>query len=68
MKINYDREEDILMIETAPGKIDHAEEMGQIIVHFTEDDKPILLEILDASNFLSLVTKSSLRAQSIDLS
>lgn len=67
MKINYDREEDILTIETAPGKIDHAEEMGQIIVHFTEDDKPILLEILDASDFLSLVTKSSLRAQSAEI-
>ncbi len=67
MKINYDREDDILMIETAPGRIDHAEEMGQIIVHFTKDDKPVLLEILDASDFLSLVTKTSLRAKSIEI-
>jgi len=64
MKIKYDREDDILMIETAPGKIDHAEEMGPFIVHFTKDGKPVVLEILEASDFISLATKSSMRAVS----
>ena len=37
--------------------------MGPIIVHFSKDRKPVLLEILDASEFISLATKSSIRAK-----
>ncbi len=67
MKINYDREEDILTVETGPGNIDHAEEMGSLVVHFTKEDRPILIEILDASEFLSLATKSSITAQPLEI-
>lgn len=65
MKMKYDREEDVLMIETADGNIDYAEEMGQIIVHFTKDGRPVVLEILRASDFLSLATKSSIKAEPV---
>lgn len=68
MKVSYNREEDILTIETAKGNVDHAEEMGSFIVHFTKDDKPVIIEILDASDFLSLVTKSSIKGQPIEVS
>lgn len=67
MKMRYDREEDILMVETASGKIDHAEEMGPVIVHFTKAGKPVLLEILDGSEFLSLATKTSIKSQPLEL-
>ena len=55
MKIRYDKNEDILTIDQGnPGDaIDHAEEVGSIIAHLTSDGRPILLEILDASEFLS---------------
>jgi uncharacterized protein YuzE len=55
MKIRYDKHEDILTIDQGmPGDtIDHAEEVGAIIAHFTTDGRPVLLEILDASEFLS---------------
>lgn len=66
MKLSYDRSEDILTVETAPGDIDHAEEMGPVIVHFTKEGKPVVLEILDASEFLSLATKSSIKAETIE--
>lgn len=59
MKIKYNKEDDVLIVETAPGQIDYAEEMGPLIVHFTKDDKPVVLEILDASDFLSKATESS---------
>ncbi len=37
MKVEYDREEDILTIETSrTGKIDHAEEAGSFIHRFLE--------------------------------
>ena len=63
MRVSYDREVDILMVEVSPEPIDHGEEMGNIIVHFTKDDKPVLLEILDASEFLTQAAKAALTAK-----
>lgn len=64
MKVRYDRETDITIVELSDEKVDHAEEMGNIIVHFTEDDRPVLLEILDSSEFLPKLTKATMRAKS----
>lgn len=62
MKLSYDRSEDILMIETAEaGVIDHAEQVGNFIAHFSQDGRLLVLEILDASEFLSELLKSTLR-------
>ncbi|MEW6006869.1 MAG: DUF2283 domain-containing protein [bacterium] len=63
MKISYDRESDIMMLEVCGGTIDYAEELGSVIVHFTKEGKPVLLEILDASEILSLATKIGMRAE-----
>jgi len=64
MKISYDRSEDILMIETAQeDMIDHAEHTGPFIAHFSPAGQLLLLEILDASEFLSSLIKVSLRDQ-----
>lgn len=57
MKIRYDQEDDILTYEVSDDPIDYAEEMGQVIVHFTKDSKPVLLEILNAKEFLSKALK-----------
>ena len=62
MKIGYDQEVDILMIEISDENIDYAEEAGPMIIHFTKDNKPVLIEILDASEFLADVTKISMRS------
>jgi len=62
MKIRYDRHEDILMIEVMPdGIIDHAEQVDGVIVHLTGDNKVVLLEILDASEFLSTLVKVTMQ-------
>ena len=64
MKIHYDREEDVLMLEISDeGKIDHAEQVDSVIVHFTGSGEPVLLEILDASEFLSTVIKATMRPE-----
>jgi uncharacterized protein YuzE len=63
MRIKYSRDEDILIIEFSDEKIDYAEEMGPIIVHFTEDGKPVMLEILDASEFIAEISKIAMRAK-----
>ncbi len=50
MKVRYDQEDDVLTYEVSDEPIEYAEEMGQVIVHFTKDSKPVLLEILNAKN------------------
>ncbi len=61
MRIKYDREVDILTIELSDESIDYAEEAGPMIIHFTKENKPVLIEILDASEFLAELTKVSIR-------
>lgn len=51
-KISYDPEADVLRMEISKKPIDHAREMGNIIVHFTERGLPVYLEILEAKKFL----------------
>lgn len=64
MKIRYSKNEDILIIELSNEKIDYAEETGPIIIHFSVDKKPVLLEILEASEFLSGVMKLTMKTKS----
>jgi hypothetical protein len=53
LKMRYDREDDVLMIWFAQNKtVDHAEQAGQGILHLTENDEPVLLEILNARKFV----------------
>lgn len=69
MNLTYDRCEDILSIETSiEGIIDHAEQTGAFIAHFSADGHLILLEILDASEFLGTILKTTLRSQEETLS
>ncbi len=63
MRIKYDRDVDILTVETSSDAIDHAEEMGNFIVHFSPAGRPVLLEILDASDFLTRAAKAALTAR-----
>ena len=63
MKISYDRDVDILMIQIGEEKIEYAEEMDGIIVHFTKEDKPILIEILDASDFITSLNKVAISSK-----
>ena len=67
MKISYNRDEDIMLLEVAPDRIDFAEEMGPLIVHFSERRKPVLLEILDASEFIASAARSTITARDAEL-
>ena len=51
-KIKFSKDVDALLIELSDKPIDYAEESGQLIVHFTKAGEPVLLEILDARDFL----------------
>ncbi len=62
MQIRYGREEDILSIEMMDHEpIDHAEQIGSWIVHLSPNGQLVLLEILDASDFLATLIKATVR-------
>jgi len=66
MKVTYDREEDLLSVEfMSQGTIEHAEQTDSLIVHLTDDGRPVLLEILDASRFLASVLQVVLRGEQV---
>jgi hypothetical protein len=44
---------DALLIEISNDAIAYAEEDGQVILHYSPDDKLVLVEILDFRRFMS---------------
>jgi len=57
-KIKYDEDADVLMIILKEkGKLSHAEEVGDVIVHFDKDGKPLFMEILKASKIVPLMVE-----------
>ncbi len=63
LHMTYDPEVDILLVEVSKRPVDYAEELGSVIVHFTKDHKPVALEVLDASQFVTQATATSLSAK-----
>ena len=53
----YDPEANIICWELAKGPISHVREIGNFIIHVSKAEKPILIEILDASKFLGQMDK-----------
>ena len=51
-KIRYSEDVDALLVELSADPVDHAEESGPFIIHFSNKGKPVLLEILDAKEFV----------------
>jgi len=51
-KVRYSKDVDALLVELSKEPVDYAEESGQFIIHFSKKGEPVLLEILDAREFL----------------
>jgi len=51
--MKYEPEADVFSWEITGKPIDYAKEIGNIVVHFTEKNTPVLIEILEASKFLA---------------
>jgi len=52
-KISYSKDVDALLIEISDDAIAYAEEDGQVILHYSPDDKLVLVEVLDFRRFIS---------------
>lgn len=50
--MRYSKDVDILTVKISDEPVDYAEEAGQVIIHFSKDGKPVLLEIQDAKEFV----------------
>lgn len=64
-KIRYSKDEDILLIELSEKTIDYAEEEGQLIIHFSKEGEPVLIEILDAKEFIISSLSSLLKEEEV---
>jgi len=63
MKIKYDTEADVLSIEqSSRASIDHATEMGSLVVHFSKKKEPVLVEVLEVSELFRRNKKSIVSA------
>ena len=58
MRVRYDKDEDILMIELMKKKVDDAFETENMIVHVDKNKEPVLLEIFNARKFLNDINKT----------
>jgi len=63
-KIRYDEDADVLVfVIREEGILSHAEEMGDIVVHFAKDGKPLFMEILKASKIIPLMVEGLARKE-----
>jgi uncharacterized protein YuzE len=59
-KISYSKDVDVLLIELSNEAIAYAENEGDVILHYSQNDKLILVEILDFRRLVSTETISEL--------
>ena len=57
MKTQFDPESNILMLAVGTGEIAYAKEKNGIIVHMTSANVPVIVEVLNASNFITKFAK-----------
>jgi len=55
------------MVELSDKPIDYAEEEGQVIVHFSHDGEPVLIEILDAKEFVLNMLSSVMKEKEVTI-
>ncbi|MER3523578.1 MAG: hypothetical protein C4326_05790 [Ignavibacteria bacterium] len=65
--IRYRKDVDALRVQLSDKKIDYAEEEGQLIIHFSKDNEPVLVEILDAKEFLLSSLSSIIKEKEVGI-
>jgi len=53
MKVHYDKDEDILMIQLSDKKIDDTLETENSLISVSKDGEPVMLEMFHASKFFA---------------
>jgi uncharacterized protein YuzE len=60
--IRYTKNTDALVIELSEAPIAYAEDEGRVILHYSEDEKLVMVEILDFRRLMSDETVTALLA------
>lgn len=58
MKVKYYEDADLLSLRISKKHYYTASQSGDVIVHYTKDGEPVLIEILNAAQFLKKAAKS----------
>ncbi len=58
MKVKYYEDADLLSLRVSKKQYYTASQSGDVIVHYTKDGEPVLIEILNAAEFLKKADKS----------
>jgi len=66
-KISYEPEADVLTYEITNRPIDYAKEIGNVVVHFTKNNIPVLVEILEATKFLKKAERLTSKTANLSL-
>ena len=61
-KTSYSKNVDALLIELSEAPIAYAEDEGRVILHYSEDEKLVMVEILDFRRLMSDETVTALLA------
>jgi len=61
-KISYSKDVDALLVELSNDAIAYAEDDGNVILHYSQEDKLVLVEILDFRRLMSEETVAALLA------
>ncbi len=64
-KVKYSKDADALLIELSNKKIDYAEDQGNMIIHYTSENEPVMLEIFDAKEFILNSLSSMLKEKDV---
>jgi len=64
-KIKYDSEADVVLIFEEEGRLDYADEAGDMIIHYAKDGKIIMIEILNASRFISKLVETLAKKEAV---
>ncbi len=51
-QLKYEPEADVLSWEVSDAPIEYASEIGDMIVHFTTENRPVFIEVLRSKDFI----------------
>ncbi len=66
-RIHYSPDVDALLIRLSEDPIDHAEEAGDFILHYSPEGKVVLIEVFQATPFLMGLLNSMIQREEVAL-
>jgi uncharacterized protein YuzE len=58
-RLRYDSDADVLSVVLKDtGRLSHADEIGDIVVHIDEDGSPLFFEVLNASKLVPMMVQA----------